>query len=65
MVKKNAFFDNLRNKIMPKIDDPRKRFLSGLRNSLAGTRTTTRQPRTSRPRRRSGVRAGRPTNTQN
>lgn len=62
MANKNAFFKDLRDRIMPQIDDPRKRFMAGLRKSLAGTQVTSR-PSTSTPRRRSGVRTGRPVTT--
>ena len=62
MVSKNQFISDLRNRFMPKVDDPRKKFLQGLRSSLTGTlgKSGGGRPSTSKPRKRSGVRTGRP-----
>lgn len=59
-VRRNDLISQLRNRIMPQIDDPRQRFLREVRKGLAGSSGIQPTTTTATPRRRSGVRTGRP-----
>ena len=62
MVIKNPLINDLRNRLMPQIDDPRKRFMQGLRSSLTGNlgQTTSTRSKSRKTKARNGVRRGRP-----